>query len=67
MHLHRELVLAFLYERQGRYSEAEPLYQQALEMFEKWLGVDHPNTVTIRENLEDLLNALREREKQDDK
>ncbi len=50
--------LAFLYRSQGRYSEAEPLYQQALEMFEKWLGVDHPNTITVRNNLERLWEKL---------
>ncbi|MEH2310839.1 MAG: tetratricopeptide repeat protein, partial [Nostoc sp.] len=46
--------LAFLYDSQGRYSDAEPLYIEALEIAEKRLGANHPNTITIRENLEDL-------------
>ena len=46
--------LASLYDLQGCYEEAEPLYQQALETFEQWLGVNHPNTTTVRENLEYL-------------
>jgi Tetratricopeptide repeat len=29
---------------------AEPLYQQALAIYEHTLGTDHPNTITIREN-----------------
>ena len=44
-------VLALLYNFQGRYSEAEPLYLQALELKERVLGVNHPSTVTTRENL----------------
>jgi len=46
--------LAFLYNSQGRYSDAEPLYIQALEIAEKQLGENHPNTITIGENLEYL-------------
>jgi tetratricopeptide (TPR) repeat protein len=34
-----------LYKRQGRYAEAEPLYQRALAICEKTLGPDHPSTV----------------------
>nr|WP_258169799.1 tetratricopeptide repeat protein [Nostoc sp. 'Peltigera membranacea cyanobiont' N6] len=36
---------------QGRYSEAEPLYMQALDILEPRLGANHPNTVTVRGNL----------------
>ncbi|WP_375506313.1 tetratricopeptide repeat protein, partial [uncultured Nostoc sp.] len=36
---------------QGRYSEAEPLYIQALDIFKQQLGVNHPNTVTTGDNL----------------
>ncbi|WP_081402860.1 tetratricopeptide repeat protein [Scytonema hofmannii] len=43
--------LALLYDDQGRYSEAEPLLQKALSIAELSLGVDHPSTATIRENL----------------
>jgi tetratricopeptide (TPR) repeat protein len=34
--------LAGLYDSQGRYSEAEPLYQQALALRQRLLGDDHP-------------------------
>lgn len=43
--------LALLYQSQGRYTEAEPLYQKALAIAEQSLGVSHPNTITTRENL----------------
>ncbi|HAA26957.1 MAG TPA: hypothetical protein DCE56_03795, partial [Cyanobacteria bacterium UBA8553] len=43
--------LAGLYDSQGRFAEAEPLYLQALELSERVLGVHHPNTITIRKNL----------------
>ncbi|MHC5828403.1 MAG: tetratricopeptide repeat protein, partial [Nostoc sp.] len=39
---------------QGRYSDAEPLYIEAVKIAEKHLGANHPNTITIRESLEDL-------------
>ena len=35
----------------GDYDKAEPLYKRALEINEKALGPDHPNTVTIRNSL----------------
>ena len=46
--------LAFLYRSQGRYAEAEPLYQRALAGMERVLGKDHPNTKVVRENLKRL-------------
>ena len=46
--------LAKLYQSQGRYAEAEPLYLQALAIAEQALGENHPNTVKIRENLQTL-------------
>ena len=46
--------LAGLYDSQGRYDEAKSLYQQALEICDRTLGTNHPNTVTVRKNLEDL-------------
>ncbi|WP_193431323.1 tetratricopeptide repeat protein [Moorena producens] len=39
-----------------RYSEAEPLYRQALEIAVQQLGEDHPNTQTISRNLSRLLD-----------
>jgi Tetratricopeptide repeat len=43
--------LAGLYESTGRYSEAEPLYLRSIQIAETTLGVDHPSTQTIRNNL----------------
>ncbi|MGB5632837.1 MAG: tetratricopeptide repeat protein [Waterburya sp.] len=43
--------LALLYASQGRYPEAKPLLIQALEIAEAVLGENHPNTKTIRDNL----------------
>jgi hypothetical protein len=43
--------LAGLYDSQGWYSEAEPLYIEALAICDRILGVNHPTTTTIRENL----------------
>ena len=43
--------LAGLYNFQGKYEAAEPLYIEALEIAESVLGENHPNTNTIRENL----------------
>ncbi|MEH2141570.1 tetratricopeptide repeat protein [Nostoc sp.] len=39
---------------QGRYSDAEPLCIEALEIAEQRLGANHPKTITYRENLEAL-------------
>ncbi len=43
--------LAFLYRSQGRYSEAESLYQQALQMKKRLLGESHPSVATSINNL----------------
>ena len=50
--------LAQLYSDQERYTEAEPLYQNALAIVEQKLGAEHPNTITIRNNLEELRNNM---------
>ncbi|MCH7778027.1 MAG: tetratricopeptide repeat protein [Gemmatimonadetes bacterium] len=47
--------LALLYEAQGRYAEAEPLYQRALAIREKALGPEPPDVATSLENYADLL------------
>lgn len=39
--------LADLYERQGRYEEALPLYQECLEKRKVILGESHPDTLYI--------------------
>ncbi|WP_442941744.1 tetratricopeptide repeat protein [Nostoc sp.] len=46
------------YYSQGRYSEAKPLCVQALDICERQLGVNHPNTVTVREGLAYLHNRF---------
>jgi hypothetical protein len=43
--------LAGLYDKQGRYADAEPLYKRALAVFEKSLGPDHPNVALTLNNL----------------
>ena len=43
--------LANLYSFQGRYTEAEPLYQQALKMKKQLLGAEHPNVAASLNNL----------------
>ena len=50
--------LALLYKSQGRYDQAEPLLLQALNICERRLRVDHPDTVTVRKNLEALRAAI---------
>ena len=42
----------------NRLAEAEPLFRRALAIFETSLGPDHPNTVTVRNNLAGLEAAL---------
>jgi CHAT domain-containing protein/Tfp pilus assembly protein PilF len=49
--------LAALYWSQGRYSEAEPLYQQALAIFKKQLGDNHPLTASSLDNLASLYDS----------
>ncbi|MEO0533106.1 MAG: tetratricopeptide repeat protein, partial [Cyanobacteria bacterium P01_A01_bin.123] len=43
--------LGGLYFSQGRYSEAEPLYLQSLQLWQKLLGDEHPGVATSLNNL----------------
>ncbi|MEA5568403.1 tetratricopeptide repeat protein, partial [Anabaena sp. UHCC 0399] len=52
------IYLALLYDSQGLYQRAEFLYSQALNIFERSLGSNHPNTVRVRENLANLRDSL---------
>jgi tetratricopeptide (TPR) repeat protein len=46
--------LASLYKSQGKYNQAEPLYQQALALLQKLLGDDHPDVAFSLNNLAEL-------------
>ncbi len=49
--------MALLYDSQGRYSEAEPLYLQALDIKRSQLGAEHPSTATSLNNLAGLYES----------
>ncbi|GJD22952.1 hypothetical protein RIVM261_079080 [Rivularia sp. IAM M-261] len=44
-------------DKKGKYSEAEPLYIQALELAKRILGKNHPKTVTYQQNLSNFWSA----------
>jgi len=46
--------LAFLYDSQGKYNEAEPLYLRSLSIVEKQLGENHPDVASNLNNLAEL-------------
>ncbi len=48
--------LAYLYNLQGRYAEAEPLHLQALAIRQRQLGDDHPGVANSLNNLAYLYN-----------
>jgi tetratricopeptide (TPR) repeat protein len=50
--------LANLYRDQGKYAEAEPLYQRALYIWEQALGPNHPYTQTVVRNYAMLLRKM---------
>jgi tetratricopeptide (TPR) repeat protein len=49
--------LAELYQAQGKYSQAEPLYQRSLAIVERAVGPEHPNVATSLNNLARLYQA----------
>ncbi|MFM7881683.1 MAG: tetratricopeptide repeat protein, partial [Microcystis panniformis] len=49
--------LALLYSSQGRYTEAEPLYLQALDLRKQLLGDNHPHVATSLNNLAELYRS----------
>jgi CHAT domain-containing protein/Flp pilus assembly protein TadD len=49
--------LAILYYAQGKYAEAEPLFQRALLATEKTLGPEHPTVPTSLNNLAELYRS----------
>ncbi len=54
--------LAFFYHKQGKYEQAEPLYQRALAIYERVLGVEHPDTASSLGNLALLYYSQRKYE-----
>ncbi len=51
--------LALLYQAQGRYPEAEALYERSLAIGEKALGAEHPDVAQSLENYAALLRKTR--------
>ena len=49
--------IAELYNSQGRYGEAEPLYLRSLSIREQQLGSDHPDVATSLNNLANLYES----------
>jgi len=49
--------LGYLYESQGRYEEAEPLFLQALELGRSLLGENHPDVASSLNNLAALYKS----------
>ncbi len=47
--------LAALYQAQGNYAEAEPLYQRALAIWERALGPEHPDVAKVLNSYASLL------------
>ncbi len=46
--------LAFIYKVQGKYADAEPLYERSLAIVEETLGLGHPRLATSLDNLAGL-------------
>ena len=49
--------LGSLYDSQGKYGDAEPLYRRSLAIREKALGADHPDAAQSLNNLAALYKA----------
>jgi len=56
--------LALLLQDKGDSAGAEPLYRRALAIAEKVLGPDHPQTKTVRTNLQALLDKQSAKQKE---
>ncbi|MFM6063005.1 MAG: tetratricopeptide repeat protein, partial [Microcystis panniformis] len=54
--------LALLYYYQGKYTEAEPLYQKAIAICSEKLGENHPDTQTVKNNYNLMLCQLPDEE-----
>ncbi len=49
--------LALLYNDQGLYAEAEPLFERALAIVERVLGSEHPNLADVLDSYAELKHA----------
>jgi tetratricopeptide (TPR) repeat protein len=49
------LLLGVIYQAQGNYAEAEPLYRRSLAILERALGPEHPDVAQSLENYAALL------------
>lgn len=49
--------LAWLYDKKGRYSEAEPLYKRSLAIKEEVLGPEHTDVALALNNLAGIYQA----------
>jgi len=50
--------LAAVYHAQGRYAEAEPLYERSLLIAENALGPEHPYVAVVCENMAKLCKQI---------
>ena len=53
--------LALMYQHQGQYAQAEPLYERSLAILGKAVGPDHPDVATVLENLATLYRVTNRR------
>ena len=51
--------LALTYESLGKYEDAEKLQTQVLDVTNRLLGEEHPDTITARSNLSATYNSLK--------
>ena len=50
--------VALVYQSQGKYAEAEPLFKRALAIYEKALGPEHPDVATTCQNMAELYRQI---------
>jgi tetratricopeptide (TPR) repeat protein len=49
--------LVKLYHIQGRYDEAKKMYTEAIEIYDKSLGKQHPDIIRIRDNFDYIIQT----------
>jgi tetratricopeptide (TPR) repeat protein len=47
-------IVVLIYRIQGKYSQAEQLFKRSLAIYEKALGLEHPDLARIHNNLAEL-------------